>query len=607
MRLFSRIVSFPNTIPLSLTLQAATAGIVGATSILILAIQLSTNSLATRTLVSSNAHWLMASVENNVTNLFSPVERQIGFLVKGVSKDEVDPKKEEQLTSIMTGALASVPQIRVLSFIGADGSILGVAQGPDGVFPFSDVVRTDDERKEIDQARTHRDARWGTPYFVGADTIKTTVVNLRQSAFQGEEFKGFFSATITIDTLSEQLKALRPMMQGITPFILYGEDRVLAHPNIARAKFELSTEKTLPRSAEIGDPFLQGFLGKREAIHLGDLQAEIVDHDGDRRVIISRDLGHYSPAPLTIGLELPPVLLKPLSWLWWALIASIVSLVLGVTIAVKVSQMLARPIKMMGKQASGDAAPGLNVRPPLSPSIFSELNTHIQAYNNMLAGLKRLEVYVPNLWARRITENASIHKAEPEECIATVMFVDIAGFTAASESLRPSEVAQFLNKYFALVGDCVEKQNGTIDKFIGDGLMAFWGALEKRPDHADRAVNAAELIAVAVEEENQKRRHMGLSEWRIRIGIHSGMIRVGNIGIPNRLAFTIVGDTVNIASRLEQLGKTVDNPGPVTVIVSASTHKLLASHPLVFEPLGFHELSGRKEEVEVYRGFLKTD
>ena len=137
----------------------------------------------------------------------------------------------------------------------------------------------------------------------------------------------------------------------------------------------------------------------------------------------------------------------------------------------------------------------------------------------------------------------------------TVMFTDIPGFTTLSEQLSATEVANLLNDHFTLVAGCVEAEEGTIDKYIGDSVMAFWGAPSKQPDHAARAIRAALAIAETVRADNAIRRTDGRQEVRIRIGIHSGPALAGNIGAPGRINYTLVGDTVNAANRIEQLGK----------------------------------------------------
>ncbi len=218
----------------------------------------------------------------------------------------------------------------------------------------------------------------------------------------------------------------------------------------------------------------------------------------------------------------------------------------------------------------------------------------------MLRGLRWFEIYVPKkLVGKLIADDAALPESVERE--VTVMFTDIAGFTGLSEGSPAPMIAEFLNRHFALLAACIEDEDGTVDKFIGDSIMAFWGAPDHQPDHAERASRAARAIAVAIDAENDARRTAGEPPVRLRIGLHSGPVTVGNIGAPGRINYTIIGDTVNIAQRLEQLGKEAEAAaGAVTVLVSAATAERLGP-VFACDSLGGHRLRGRNATIEVFR------
>jgi class 3 adenylate cyclase len=181
------------------------------------------------------------------------------------------------------------------------------------------------------------------------------------------------------------------------------------------------------------------------------------------------------------------------------------------------------------------------------------------------------------------------------------MFTDIAGYTTLSEKMTATEVANFLNAHFALVDRCIDGADGTVDKHLGDGVMAFWGAPEVQADHAERAVVAACAIAGAIAEDNARLRAKGGIPVRVRIGIHTGPATVGNVGGPSRMSYTIVGDTVNSAERLCDLGKQAP-PGQfdVVVLISGDTVAQL-SGGFELSSFGQHVLRGRQQATEIYR------
>jgi len=219
----------------------------------------------------------------------------------------------------------------------------------------------------------------------------------------------------------------------------------------------------------------------------------------------------------------------------------------------------------------------------------------------MLGGLRWFEAYVPKRLVRRLMSGGEAGPLPSVERDLTIMFTDIAGYTSMSEGRDADEVAAFLNDHFALVAACIEAEDGTVDKFIGDSVMAFWGAPDKQKNRAIRACHAALAMRRAVGEDNAARIAAGKSPIRMRIGLHSGMVTVGNIGAPDRLNYTIVGDAVNVASRIEGQGRDHARDGEdVTILISGETRQDLDAR-FTTERVGEVSVRGRSAPVELYR------
>lgn len=178
---------------------------------------------------------------------------------------------------------------------------------------------------------------------------------------------------------------------------------------------------------------------------------------------------------------------------------------------------------------------------------------------------------------------------------ATVLFADLAGFTPFAEHAPPEEVAELLDAYFNRAVDAVFTAGGTLDKFIGDCVMAFFGAPVPQEDHAVRAVQAAVRLQEALAEWNAERAALGQPPHLARIGINSGPVVVGDIGSSRRVDYTVLGNTVNVASRLEAL---VARPGDI--VLGPETHRLLAG-AVPTEPLGELPLKGLRQRITAYR------
>jgi adenylate cyclase len=218
----------------------------------------------------------------------------------------------------------------------------------------------------------------------------------------------------------------------------------------------------------------------------------------------------------------------------------------------------------------------------------------------MLGGLRWFQTYVPRVLVLQLMGQAQ-GELESKQRVVTVLFTDIVGFTEIGGRLPAPQLAEFLNRHFGLLGACIDAEQGTVDKYIGDSIMAFWGAPLLQADHAHRACRAAKAIAATLKADNDRRSAKGLKPVRLRIGIHTGPVVVGNVGAPGRVNYTLIGDTVNTAQRLEALGKTVDiGADDVVVLLSGETADFVGDE-FQLRPLGEYELRGRSEKLRVYQ------
>jgi adenylate cyclase len=176
----------------------------------------------------------------------------------------------------------------------------------------------------------------------------------------------------------------------------------------------------------------------------------------------------------------------------------------------------------------------------------------------------------------------------------SILFADISGFTTVSETKKPEEVAEFLSNFFSAAVDAIFAYGGTLDKFIGDAVMAFFGAPLPQEDHADRAVLTGLMLQRLVGEWNDEREKLQLPMVKVRVGINSGPAVVGNVGTEKRVDYTVLGSAVNIASRLES---GVAKPGQV-VISQNTLDRVMGSFET--ESLGEFALKGLQQKMPVF-------
>jgi class 3 adenylate cyclase len=275
-------------------------------------------------------------------------------------------------------------------------------------------------------------------------------------------------------------------------------------------------------------------------------------------------------------------------------IAGALTLVFGLPITVGLAFAPSlRPIRDLAEGTERVAAGDYSERLPVVQD--DDLGALSASFNRMQAGLaerQRLQAafgtYVdPALAARLLEQGDDVFTGERRE--VTVMFVDIRDFTPFAEANSAEETVARLNALFEIVVPAVVDAGGHVNKFLGDGALAVFGAPNGLADHADAAVSAAVLIQRLVVE------RFG-SELRIGIGINTGVVIAGTIGGGGKLEFTLIGDTVNVAARVEQLTKATGD----AVLLTHHTVHGLASRPPGLIDRGSHELKGKSAAVQVF-------
>ena len=189
-----------------------------------------------------------------------------------------------------------------------------------------------------------------------------------------------------------------------------------------------------------------------------------------------------------------------------------------------------------------------------------------------------------------------------ERKTVAVLFSDIRSFTSISEKLQPEEVVEFLNQYMSRMVDCVNRTNGTVDKYIGDAIMAIWGAPVSKGNDAENAVNGALLMRAALIDFNKERGGDKKPIIKIGCGINVGQVLAGQIGSEERMEYTVIGDAVNLASRIEALNK----PFGTDILITQDTYELVKDVFRV-EPMQTIKVKGKVEPQQIYAVLGRTD
>ncbi|MBP5601763.1 MAG: HAMP domain-containing protein [Treponema sp.] len=280
-------------------------------------------------------------------------------------------------------------------------------------------------------------------------------------------------------------------------------------------------------------------------------------------------------------------------------------LFIGFLMTILMSHFFSGPLKKLTNSANEISKGNYDCKTVICSN--DEMGVLGDTFNDMTKALKEKEfmrdtfgkIVTPQIRDYLLNKNVALGG---ESLDVTVMFCDIRGFTSLSENMAPEKIVSFLNKYFTGLEKCIARHNGVINKYIGDAVMALFGAPMQSESHASDAYAAACDMRNELVKMNQEFKAEGLPEIRFGIGLHSGTVLAGNIGAENRMEYTVIGDTVNTASRIEGLCKLYKKD----LLLSESTaQRLKEKNPaLQLTFVEESEIRGRKEKVKLYSDSL---
>ncbi len=546
-------------------------------------------------------------MEQQLRGHIGPMVQANGFVANLIATGKIDPNDKKALGEQMRNSLAATPQVISAVFIGADFQATLVNRiGEEFQITTEDWRQREGIREAIIEGRGEKQPFWGPLIWV--DRLKVTLLNRRAPVFRDGKFIGAYTTSVALSDLSRYLARIDTTENETRSFLLYGDQYVLAHAHMAGGSYARDKSEPIPNLKTIGDPVLENIWNndlQRPGIgSKNKTQGHLIDYKSNTYAFMYRRLDRLSAVPLYAGryVKLEKSIGADFIRLWRAGVAGLIVTLLAVITAFWLGRRMAQPVRNLAKAA--DQIRTLNLEPPpqLNRSRLKELDEAATAFNAMTTGLKWFETYVPKTLVHQLlSDKSTSSRLTSAEREVTVLFTDIRSFTMLSESLAATEVASLLNEHFGLIAGCVEETEGTIDKYIGDSVMAFWGAPTEMSDHANRACRAALAVRNLIDTDNTRRIKAGLPAIKMGIGIHTGSAIAGNIGAPSRINYTLVGDTVNLAQRIEQLCKPfAETDSDVTVLVSNVVAQQVTKN-FDLEDLGSQPIRGRNEPIDVFR------
>ena len=603
----SQVGRAPGGISFAVAFTAAVAALVVMTGGTLLLLSNASAARSTKELVRDKAELASIAIADRVERHLVTVLSHSAFTAARLGALDPASLTDEELGRRLFLSTAGAPQISSVALVDRSYSVLRTYRDR----PAPNVERRDwsDDaafRGMLRGAWSATEPFWGPLFY--AEGEGSAFLNVFAPVRAGDRVSHLLISSVSLDDFSRFMLSLRREITGEF-FILYGEDAVLAQSRPAPGSVTLGDRKPLPLLADLApSPLSRIWSPERkrslEADLANDFEVRVVDAGSDAFAYVFRRLDRFGDVPWIVGGYFPLSELAPqLTRNRLALIAGAGIVVVALAVALAFARLVSRPVRRLAVAAEHVNTWQIDRQPHLPPSVFREINDANRAFEAAHSALRSLQVYIPRRLAHEIVERGGSELAGAEEREVSIMFADIAGFTALAEKKPAGEVLDLLNAHFTLLEDCIEEQHGIVDKFIGDAVMAFWGGLGRDPEHARHACRAALAIADCLRFENGRLRQQGEEPLRLRIGVHSGRAMLGNIGSPGRMNYTLIGDAVNTAQRLESLAREFDcddDGDEVICLLSGETAARLGTG-FTTVPLGRTVLHGRHSETEVFR------
>lgn len=494
--------------------------------------------------VGGRAELILDGVEGEVRRQVEPIEAQLGLARKAVAEGRIDVGEPEAFDAFMLGLLAATPQVYGIGFVRPDGSMRRWERGSlrEIEEPASNVPLGGEA---LAAARAGRTAMWSAPF---VSPVSDDAILIHRVAIERDgELLGVLAAALRASDIAKYLADVSERLE-VTAFVLAGRDRVFAYPGRTALEGQNRSLSLAPVAAAT-DPVVRAIWKQPRPFTTAVLDRSLghwTEVDGEPYTYVYRELEGFGPDPLVVAIAAPSVASR---WDRWAprVTAGLGAVLAGLAMLLAwwIGRRLTRPVEALDgalaeiealefAKVDVTAARGTNVR---------EWQAMAERIERTADALARLGVYVPQVLSRRLLGRGMASVA-PQERVVTVMFVDLEGFSAFARGRDPAEVAAYLSSMFTRIGPIIEREGGVIDKYTGDGLLAFWGAPDPEPDHAACALKAATAMVEAWQDTPD-------DEPRLRIGIHTGPVIVGEMGFPGRLDYTLTGETVNQAERTQ--------------------------------------------------------
>lgn len=559
------------------------------------------------------------SVLRELTVGIRPVEIQCKFAAN-LLQSNVLKNDQTQLVPYTYYLVKTMPLVRgafwgdeagnfIYSHKETDGSITSEVIDKTSQTPSHIVIHRDADGNIIDQTNSAdmsfdpRTRPWYVSAKKSSGTIWTDIYpfypnnNLGITAASpvyatGDVLLGVFGADVSLDYLTQFITEQKVTKNGYS-FIITAKEDLVAYPFRSPFTDMTTSANQLINVHKISLPLIDKSIDTYKQTQQSPIQ---LSFEGQTYLVSYEPVPDLAEHGWLIGVVTPRSdftgFLKRINYL--TLGVSLLLLGVGVVLVTKLVARIVKPINTLGLETEKIKRFELDVNLPIDSNI-KEVMQMRDAIRSMKHGLRHFQMYIPKTLVQQLIQSGKDIAPGGERKQLVVLFSDIEGFTSIAEKVDPNQLLIQVCEYFEELAHIINEEKGTIDKYIGDAIMVFWGAPLEEAEPWNKAARAALKFQKSLVTMNAEWAKQGKPVFNTRIGIHMGDAIVGNIGSSDRLNYTALGDTINISSRLENINKIYKS----RIIVSDVIYQLIKDK-FVLRMLDSVVVAGRSKAIHIY-------
>lgn len=563
---------------------------------LVLYLGISSTRKNTMTLLEELATVTLFAIKEQVSDYLNPINEQLDYAASILESGQLQIDDSPQFNKMMNGTLAAVPQSVGIAYV--DDLYFSRFYNRKNQQLVTDYWLSYQPIQEaLNSTTINQKNQWLPPIY--SNELKQSIIPVLRAVQLPDNTRGVLVAGISLAKLNQLISTISRQFEEPIFILDQQQQAVAAAQPDQSLSLPFHPQQPIPKLDQLANSPLSAFwnndVHREYLISKGEFHEHRANWQDKNYYFVFQELTGFSDKPWLVGIYLPhEKVFEPIMTIVKLLIIGLLLLVLFVVLAFLFGNRIGKDFKRIATGFDNIANMTVDDLEPLPHHLIAEFDSVATAYNHMIDKLKEHEQvrrlfgqYVPTDIAKKILDANG--QVTPEIHTATIFYSDIEGFTEMAEQLSPCQLVTTLNEYFSLTAKVLANYGGVITQFQGDAILAIFNIPDPQTNHAEQAVKAS----LTIQDLLKSKQFDGVS-IQCRIGINTGEVIAGSVGTQKQLSYTVHGNAVNLAARLEGLNKKFG-----TTILASEATVTQCSQP-AFQEIGDTLIRGKHNPVRVY-------